>query len=87
MIKISSEELQNNYESALEQIRQSVEKVFITTNSQIELVAMSVESFEKWQQNLLVQQLIMDSYINRLMGSKTYTSSEVLTLVDNIIEH
>ena len=47
---------------------------------------MDIASFEKREQELMAQQLVLEAYAARLAGAKEYTHEEAMALIDKLIE-
>ena len=60
--------------------------IYLTKNGQGELVVMDIESFEKREQELRAQQMVLESYAARLSGSKDYSLEESKSMMENMLK-
>ena len=86
MIIKASAEIRTNYNAVIEECRQTGEPIYLTKNGQGEAVVMDIASFEKREQMLRAQQMVLEAYIEILAGSKTFTTDEIKTMMNKIIE-
>ena len=86
MIIKASAEIRTNYNAVIEECRQTGEPIYLTKNGQGEAVVMDIVSFEKREQMLRAQQMVLEAYIENLAGSKTFTTDEIKTMMNKIIE-
>lgn len=86
MTIIPSIDFYSKYDEIVKKCRKSGEPIYLTNNNQIELVVMDIASFEKREQELMVQQLVLESYAARLAGAKDYTQEESMAIIDKLIE-
>ena len=77
MIIRASADIHSNYNAVIEECRQSGEPVYLTKNGQGDAVVMDIESFERREQLLRAQQMVLEAYIDNLSGAKTYSTKEV----------
>ena len=82
---IPSAEIRLNYNGVVEKCKESGEPVYLTRNGQGELVVMDIASFEKKQQELKAQQLVLEALADELFGSKTYSNEEVFSNLDKML--
>lgn len=82
---IASAEIRLNYNSVVEKCKESGEPVYLTRNGQGELVVMDIASFEKRQQELNAQQLVLEALADELMGAKTYSNEEVFSELNKLL--
>ena len=85
MVIIASAEIRLNYNSVVEKCKESGEPVYLTRNGQGELVVMDIASFEKRQQELNAQQLVLEALADELMGAKTYSNEEVFSELNKLL--
>ena len=85
MTIIASAKIRTNYNAVIEECRQTGEPVYLTKNGQGEAVIMDIASFERREQTLRAQQMVLEAYIDQLAGAKTYSTEEVKTMMDRII--
>jgi len=86
MTIIASAEIRTNYNAVIEKCRQTGEPVYLTNNGQGEAVVMDIASFERREQQLRAQQMVLEAYIDNLAGAKSYSTEEVRTMMDKIIK-
>ena len=83
---MASADIRLKYNEVVEKCRESGEPIYLTKNGQGELVVMDIESFEKREQELQAQQLVLESFAARLAGEKDYSLEESKKLINNMIE-
>ena len=83
---IASADIRLKYNDVVDLCKQSGEPVYLTKNGQGELVVMDIASFEKREQELRAQQIVLEAYAARLAGAKTFSNDEVKDIVDSLIE-
>ena len=86
MTIIASAEIRTNYNAVIEKCRQTGEPVYLTNNGQGEAVVMDIASFERREQQLRAQQMVLEAYIDNLAGAKSYSTEEVRTMMNKIIK-
>ena len=86
MIIRASADIRTDYNSVIEECRQTGEPVYLTKNGQGDAVVMDIASFERREQILRAQQMLLEAYIDDLSGIKTFTTDEVKTVMNQIIE-
>ena len=86
MIIRASADIRTNYNAVIEECRQTGEPVYLTKNGEGDAVVMDIASFEKREQILRAQEMVLEAYADSLSGSKTYGSKEVKTMMDKVIE-
>ncbi len=86
MTIIASAEIRTNYNAVIEECRQTGEPVYLTKNGQGEAVVMDIASFERREQQLRAQQMVLEAYIDNLAGAKSYSTEEVRTMMNKIIK-
>lgn len=83
---IASAEIRTNYNAVIEECRQTGEPVYLTKNGQGEAVVMDIASFERREQILRAQQMVLESYIDQLAGAKSFSTDEVRSMMNQIID-
>ena len=86
MIIRASADIRTDYKSVIDECRQTGEPVYLTKNGQGDAVVMDIASFERREQILRAQQMVLEAYIDILSGTKTFTTDEVKTVMNQIIE-
>lgn len=79
-------DIRTDYNSIIEECRQTGEPVYLTKNGKGDAVVMDVASFERREQILHAQQMVLEAYIDNLSGTKPFTTDEVKTVMNQIIE-
>ena len=82
----ASADIRTNYNAVIEECRQTGEPVYLTKNGQGEAVVMDIASFERREQILRAQQMVLEAYIDNLAGAKTFSSEEVKSMMDRLID-
>ena len=82
----SSADICTNYNSVIEECWQTGEPIYLTKNGEGDAVIMDIASFEKREQILRAQQLILEAYIDNVSGAKTFTLDEMQEMMNKIIE-
>ncbi len=85
MIIFPSAEIRLNYNSVVKECRETGEPIYLTKNGQGELVVMDIESFEKREQTLKAQQLVLEAYAERLAGAPLRETKEVEALMQSFV--
>lgn len=86
MTIMASADIRLKYNDVVEKCRETGEPIYLTKNGQGELVVMDIESFEKREQELRAQQMVLESFAARLAGEKDYSVEESKALINKIIE-
>lgn len=86
MTIMASADIRLKYNEIVEKCRESGEPIYLTRNGQGELVVMDIASFEKREQELMAQQLVLEAYAARLAGAKDYSLEESMKMIDKLIE-
>ena len=86
MTIIPSAEFRTNYNAVIEECRQTGEPVYLTKNGQGEAVVMDIVSFERREQILRAQQMVLEAYIEKLNGAKAFDSETIKTTVVRAID-
>lgn len=86
MIIMASADIRLKYNDVVEKCRESGQPVYLTKNGQGELVVMDIASFERREQELQAQQLVLEAIAARLAGEKDYSLKESRALIDKLIE-
>ena len=82
---MSSADIRQRYNDVVNQCRDSGEPVYLTKNGQGELVVMDIASFERREQELQAQQLVLEAFAARLAGEKDLSLDESKELITNLI--
>lgn len=83
---MSSADIRQRYNDVVTQCRDSGEPVYLTKNGQGELVVMDIASFEKREQMIRAQELVLESIAARLFGEKDYSIEESRKIINSLIE-
>ena len=86
MTILASAEIRLNYNDVVKKCKESGEPIYLTKNGQGELVVMDIASFEKREQELRVQELVLEALSARLAGEKDYSLEQSKALVNKMIE-
>ncbi|MBQ6731056.1 MAG: type II toxin-antitoxin system Phd/YefM family antitoxin [Bacilli bacterium] len=86
MTIMASADIRLKYNDVVDKCRESGEPVFLTKNGQGELVVMDIASFEKREQELRAQQLVLEAFAARLAKERDYSLEESKKLINNLIE-
>jgi len=82
---MASSDIRLKYNEVVEKCRESGEPIYLTKNGQGELVVMDIASFERREQELHAQQLVLEAFAARLAGDKDYSLEESKNLINNLI--
>ena len=82
---ISSKEFIEDYDNVLRKCQETGKPIYISNDGQNELVVMDVASFEKHEEELRAQQLVLEAYVNRLKGAEVYTIEEVKEKINKLL--
>ena len=85
MIKVDISNNKFNYEEIVKMCKEKGFPIYLSKNGQAELVVMDIESFEKREQELKAQQLVLEAYASRLSGEKDYSQKEAMDIIDRMI--
>lgn len=86
MTIMASADIRLKYNDVVEKCRESGEPIYLTKNGQGELVVMDIVSFEKREQELMAQQLVLEAYAARLAGAKDYSLQESMEMTNKLVE-
>jgi len=86
MIIMASADIRLKYNEVVNKCKESGEPIYLTKNGQGELVVMDLDSFQRKEQELHAQLLILESLAERLSGGKDYSLNESKELINNLIE-
>ena len=86
MIIMASADIRLKYNEVVEKCKETGQPIYLTKNGQGELVVMDIASFEKREQELHAQQLILEAFAARLAGEKDYSLEESQNLINKLIE-
>ena len=82
----ASAEIRTNYNAVIDECRQTGEPVYLTKNGQGDAVVMDIDSFEKREQVFRAQQMVLEAYVDKLAGAKSYSNDEVRSMMDKVID-
>ena len=83
---MASADIRLKYNEVVEKCKESGQPIYLTKNGQGELVVMDIASFEKREQELRAQQLVLEAFAARLAGEKDYSLEQSKTLINKMIE-
>lgn len=86
MTIMASADIRLKYNDVVNKCKESGEPVFLTKNGQGELVVMDIASFEKREQELRAQQLVLEAFAARLAKERDYSLEESKKLINGLIE-
>lgn len=86
MLIMASADIRLKYNDVVEKCKESGQPIYLTKNGQGELVVMDIASFEKRQQELHAQELVLEAFASRLAGEKDLSLEESRKLIDKLIE-
>ena len=82
----ASADIRTNYNDVIEECRQTGEPVYLTKNGEGDAVVMDIASFERREQILRAQQMVLEAYVDNLAGAKPFTTEDVKLMMDKIIK-
>ena len=82
----ASADIRTNYNAVIEECRQTGEPIYLTKNGEGDAVVMDIASFERREQLLRAQQMVLEAYIDNLAGAKSFSTEEVKLMMDKIIK-
>ncbi len=85
MIMMDFEDINRNYNDVVKKCKESGKPIYLTNNGQSKLVVMDIASFKKREQELLAQQLVIESYAARLTKEKDYSLEESKDIISELI--
>lgn len=85
MTIMASADIRLKYNEVVEKCKESGQPIYLTKNGQGELVVMDIESFEKREQELYAQQLVLESFAARLAGDVDLSINESKELINKLI--
>ena len=83
---MASADIRLKYNEVVEKCKESGQPIYLTKNGQGELVVMDIASFEKREQELRAQQLVLESYAARLAGERDYSLGDSMRLIEKMIK-
>ena len=83
---LASADIRTKYNAVIEECRQTGEPIYLTKNGEGDAVVMDIASFERREQILHAQQMILEAYVDSLAGAKTFTAEEVKKMMNKIIK-
>lgn len=82
---MASADIRLKYNDVVEKCKESGQPIYLTKNGQGELVVMDIASFEKREQELRAQQLVLEAFAARLAGENDYSLEESKKLISKMI--
>ncbi len=86
MTIMASADIRLKYNDVVQKCKESGQPIYLTKNGQGELVVMDIASFEKREQEIQAQQLVLEAFAARLSDEKDYTLDESKNLINKLIE-
>lgn len=86
MTIMASADIRLKYNDVVKECKETGQPVYLTKNGQGELVVMDIASFEKREQELHAQELVLEAFASRLAGEKDYSLDESKKLINALIE-
>ena len=83
---MASADIRLKYNDVVKKCKESGQPIYLTKNGQGELVVMDIASFEKREQELRAQHLVLEALAARLAGEKMYSLQESKKLINKLIE-
>ena len=83
---MASADIRLKYNEVVDKCKESGQPIYLTRNGQGELVVMDIASFEKREQELQAQQLLLESYAARLAGERGYSLNDSMKLIEKMIK-
>lgn len=83
---IDFEKLSTDYDEVYKKCQEINGHIYLKCGDQVELVVMTKDAFLKKQQELMAQQMVLESYAGYLAGESTYSLAESKQLIDDIIK-
>ena len=77
MIIMPATFLINKYSAISDECKASGEPIYLTKNGKVDLVAMSIESFERQQRILDLKERLIDIELEQNNGAKNYSVEEL----------
>ena len=82
---IDFEKLSTDYDEVYKKCQEINGPIYLKCGDQVELVVMTKDAFIKKQQELMAQQMVLESYAGYLAGEPTYSMDEVEQMVDDLL--
>ena len=86
MTIMASADIRLKYNDVVQKCKESGQPIYLTKNGQGELVVMDIASFEKREQELRAQQLVLEAFATRHKEKKDYDLEESKNLINKLIE-
>ena len=86
MIVIAFEDIRFKYNDVVKKCKESGQPIRLIENGQSELIVMDIASFERREQELHAQQLVLEAFAARLAGERDYSLEESKNLINKLIE-
>lgn len=80
----ASADIRTNYNAVIEECRQTGEPIYLTKHGKGDSVVMDIVSFERREQLLRAQQMVLEAYIDNLSGVKTFSTDKVKAIMEKI---
>ena len=87
MTIMPSTALRNQYNEISDKCKTTGEPIYLTKNGEGDLVVMSIESFERQQQILLLKERLLDIELEQRNGAKSYSVDELDAALRKIINN
>ena len=82
---IDFEELYTNFDGVYTKCQKSKKPIYLKCGDRVGLVVMNKDRFIKREQELMMQQLVLESYIGLLNGEPIYSIDEVNLMIDDLL--
>lgn len=86
MDTITSDYFINHYDEVSEQLNNSKKYIYISNNGRKELVAMSINEYERRQQLLKIKEDLLEIKAEQLNGAKYYSLEELELELNKLFE-
>ena len=85
MTIMPSTALRNQYNEISEKCKATGEPIYLTKNGEGDLVVMSIESYERQQQLIALNERLLDIELEQKNGAKSYTVEELDAALRKIV--
>lgn len=86
MIIRASAEIRQNYNKISKECKDFDQPIYLTKNGKGDLVVLDIATYERQQQMIEAQKLVLDAYASELAGSKTYSNEEAFKSIDALLK-
>ncbi len=86
MIIRPSATIRQNYNEISEMCKKTKEPIFLTKNGEGDLVVMDIETFNRREKMLKLREELLAVEEDRMNGSQGYSVSEVVQMMNNVID-